>query len=182
MALVISQGIAYGTRGGAAVAAGILIADMVLTLLVVVGVAATLAAWPGALRAIQVAGALYLGWLGMRALGRRPSMEIPEAARKSTSAIVGISVLTSLLNPKALVFFLVFLPQFVEEDRGRIALQLTVLGATLACLAFLFHVALGVAASHARRHIALEARHVRRLDRLQALVFFGLAVRLLVSS
>ena len=101
MALVVSQGLAYGARGGIAVALGIAIADLVLTLFVVVGVAALLAAWPAAIDGLRYLGAAYLLRLAWLALRRRHAGALPDAAARSTRAIVEVAVLTSLLNPKA---------------------------------------------------------------------------------
>ncbi|MFN3310462.1 MAG: LysE family translocator [Thermomonas sp.] len=180
MALVVAQALAQGVRGGIAVASGILLADLVMTLLVMAGIAATLAAWPGALGVIQAAGALYLAWLGVQSLRGHPQRGQVEVIR-STPAIVRLSLLTSLLNPKALLFFLVFLPQFVAPERGPVALQLGLLGALLALLAFAFHAALGVASAHAGRRVTFGQARVIWLGRLQALVFFALAARLLLA-
>lgn len=180
MALVVAQGLAHGARGGIAVAFGILLADLAMTLLVMAGIAAALAAWPGALAMIQALGALYLAWLGVQSLRRhRPQGQV-EVVR-STPAIVRLSLLTSLLNPKALLFFLVFLPQFVAPERGRVALQLGLLGALLALLAFAFHAVLGVASAHAGRRFTPGQARAAWLGRLQALVFFALAARLLLA-
>ena len=178
MALVVSQGLAYGSRGGLAVALGIAIADLVLTLLVVVGVAALLAAWPAAIDGLRYLGAAYLLRLAWLALRRRHGGALPDAAARSTRAIVEVAVLTSLLNPKALLFFLLFLPQFVEAGSGPVGLQLAALGVMLTGLAFVFHGALGVASAKARRFATGGGDAVVWLDRLQAVVFVGLALRL----
>lgn len=181
MALVVAQGLAHGARSDIAVAFGILLADLVMTLLVMAGIAAALAAWPGALAMIQALGALYLAWLGVQSLRRHPSQGQVEVARSTTPAIVRLSLLTSLLNPKALLFFLVFLPQFVAPERGRVALQLGLLGGLLALLAFAFHAVLGVASAHAGRRFTPGQGRAAWLGRLQALVFFALAARLLLA-
>jgi len=180
MALVVSQGLAYGPRGGVAVAAGIVIADLVLTCLVVAGVAAMLAAWPESLDVLRFAGAAYLMWLARKSLRRRHGVDLPAAEPRTTGAIVRLSVFTSLLNPKALLFFMVFLPQFVEPARGGVTAQLAVLGVVLATIAFVFHALLGVASARARHWAMGQGTRVKWLDRLQAFVFLGLAFRLLL--
>ncbi|MGY4516262.1 LysE family translocator [Lysobacter sp. HA18] len=180
MALVVSQGLAYGPRGGVAVAAGIMIADLVLTTLVVAGVAAMLAAWPPSLDMLRFAGVAYLVWLALKSLRRRRESDLPISEPRSTRAIVQLSVLTSLLNPKALLFFMVFLPQFVEPQRGGVAMQLALLGAVLATIAFVFHALLGVASARARGWAEGQGNRVKWVDRLQAVVFLGIALRLLL--
>ncbi|MEO5559097.1 MAG: LysE family translocator [Dokdonella sp.] len=180
MALVVSHGLAYGPRGGVAVAAGIVIADLVLTVLVVVGVAAMLAALPESLDALRFAGAAYLMWLARKSLRRRDRYELPAAPPRSTRAIVQLSVFISLLNPKALLFFMVFLPQFVEPKRGQVTLQLTVLGGLLSAIAFVFHAVLGVVSARARGWAVGRGGRVKWIDHLQVFVFLGLALRLLL--
>lgn len=182
MALVVSQGLAYGPRGGVAVAAGIMIADLVLTLLVVAGVAAMLAAWPPSLDMLRFAGAAYLLWLAMKSLRRPHGSDLPTAEPRSTRAIVQLSIVTSLFNPKALLFFLVFLPQFVEPQCGAVGMQLALLGTVLATIAFVFHALLGVASAEARGWAAGRGTRVKWVDRLQALLFLGLALRLLLTQ
>lgn len=178
MALVVSQGLAYGPRGGVAVAAGIMIADLVLTALVIAGVAALLAAWPPLLDMLRFGGAAYLVWLALKSLRRRDGGLLPTADARNTRSIVQLSILTSLLNPKALLFFMVFLPQFVEPERGGVGTQLAVLGIVLATIAFCFHTLLGVASARARRWAEGQGSRLRWMDRLQALVFLSLALRL----
>jgi threonine/homoserine/homoserine lactone efflux protein len=85
----------------------------------------------------------------------------------------------SLLNPKALLFFLVFLPQFVDPGRGSVTAQLLVLGLMLSAIAFLFHASLGVFSGRAVSLLHGQGRSARWLDRLQASVLLGLAIRLL---
>jgi threonine/homoserine/homoserine lactone efflux protein len=92
------------------------------------------------------------------------------------------AVFVSLLNPKALLFFLVFLPQFADLRRGGITPQLLVLGLLLSILAFLFHTLLGVVAGRVIRAFRGSTTSLRWLDRLQAGVLLGLAVRLLLME
>lgn len=182
MALVVSQGAAHGVRGGVAVAAGIALADLVLTVLVAAGVAALFSAWPSSFDVLRYAGAAYLAWLAVQALRRRRSAAVAVAPPRSTASIVRLSLATSLLNPKALLFFAVFLPQFVDAARGHVAAQLLFLGAVLTALAFAFHAALGIASAGARRWAGERLAGAAWIDRLQAAVFLGIALRLLFLS
>lgn len=180
MALVVSQGLAHGARGGVAVASGIVIADLVLTALVACGAAAMLAAWPLALDALRFGGAAYLTWLALNSFRSTEARGLPQAEPRGTRAIVELSVLTSLLNPKALLFFVVFLPQFVEPERGQVTLQLALLGCLLSAIAFVFHALLGVASARATRWATGDGPRAQWARWLQGLVFLGLAIRLLL--
>jgi threonine/homoserine/homoserine lactone efflux protein len=180
MALVVSQALVHGPRGGVAVASGIVIADLLLTVLVASGVAALVATWPPSFDVLRYAGAGYLVWLALKSLRRRQVGDQVTGATRSTASIIKLSVVTSLLNPKALLFFLVFLPQFVEPARGHVGLQLLGLGVVLAATAFVFHAALGVMSAQTRAWASGRWAGVVWLDRLQAAVFFGIALRLVL--
>ena len=126
MAFVMSHGMAYGPRGGLAAAVGIGSADVVLTALTATGVTAMVFAWSASFDVLRIVGAAYLLWLAIKTL-RSPTNAL--ARRSSTTnlafhSIAKNAMLGSLLNPKALLFFTVFLPQFVNPAKGHIALQL----------------------------------------------------------
>ncbi len=180
MVFVISHGISHGPRGGIAAAAGIFGADLVLTLLTAAGVASLLAAWPPAFSLLRASGALYLLWLGAQSLAARRASATSPTLQGGLGRIFRMSALTSLLNPKALLFFLVFLPQFVEAGRGRAERQLLLLGATLSLLALLFHAALGALGGTFARTLLHPSGTTRILRWLPPLVYFALALRLLL--
>jgi threonine/homoserine/homoserine lactone efflux protein len=182
MALVVSQGLAHGPRGGVAGASGIALADLVLTMLVAAGVAALFAAWAPSFDLLRYAGAAYVAWLAFGSLRRRRDGSWPRAQAQRTAAIVRLAMLTSLLNPKALLFFLVFLPQFVEVRNGHVATQLLFLGIVLTAIAFAFHAGLGIASAKARAWAGSGIAAVAWMDRLQAAVFLGIAIRLVFLS
>ncbi|MHC8291213.1 LysE family translocator [Pseudomonas sp. XS1P51] len=147
MAFVMTHAIAHGWRAGLAAALGITVADLAMTALVSIGVGAIMMSWAPAFDLIRWAGACYLLWLGWVAL-----KSIPATNAKVQSPLVSMhsifirATLNSLLNPKALVFFVVFLPQFVTPGLGSANLQLIVLGICLAIIAFIFHFLLGLCA------------------------------------
>jgi threonine/homoserine/homoserine lactone efflux protein len=179
MALIISHSLSHGARGGIVSAAGIFVADLIMTVLVCAGIASLVAAWPPSFDVLRYLGAIYLGWLARQALRRRvPGPEHTPAHASLRKAFHG-ATLVSLLNPKALLFFLVFLPQFVDPNRGPVTVQLLTLGLTLSVIAFVFHALLGMFSGRVAYAFRGHAHSVRWLDRLQASVLFGLAVRLL---
>ena len=102
-------------RGGLAATLGVIAGDQVLMWLAVAGVAALLAAYPPAFRAVQWLGAGYLAWLGLRMLlakaGDAPVLEI-RAGHYFRQALT-----ITLLNPKAIVFYMAFFPLFVDPAR-----------------------------------------------------------------
>ncbi len=128
MAFVVSHGVTHGWRGGMASALGIGVADVLLTALTATGVTALVASWPPSFDVIRYAGVVYLLWLVFKTLQKRPVPNAGHIDRVPLGRVFLQAMLNSLLNPKALLFFVVFLPQFVRPEAGDIAVQLMVLG------------------------------------------------------
>ncbi len=137
MLYVIARSIGLGRRAGIISALGLSIGYLVHTALAASGLAALLLSMPAAYGAIRVAGAAYLVYLGVRTLWPRqapPSLAVveevapppPEDAR--WPVIFRQGALTSTLNPSIAVFFLAFLPQFVDPARGPVIGQVVALG------------------------------------------------------
>ncbi|MCL9656738.1 LysE family translocator [Pseudomonas protegens] len=179
MAFVISHGVAYGWRGGVASGLGIGAADIGLTLLTATGVTAVVASWPPAFDLLRYAGVAYLLWLAWKALAGNGALNLVDAVRVPLSTVFVRALCNSLLNPKALLFFMVFLPQFVRPDHGSIALQLVVLGLLLTLVSGIFHTSLGIfGALLTRSFSGTTARFARLQSWLLAAVLLALALRL----
>lgn len=182
MAFALSHAIAYGWRGALAVALGIAFADSVLTLLTATGVSGLVAAWPPSFDIIRYCGAAYLLWMAYKTLRNGRLTQGTARQGVSMKAVFWHATLNSLLNPKALLFFIVFLPQFVKPEAGSIAQQLLILGVWLTFLALIFHVLLGVFAHSFGRLFSANRRFPKLQSGLLAGVLTLLAVRLMVMS
>lgn len=181
MAFVVAHGIRYGWRGGVCAALGIGAADLVLTALTAAGVSALALTWPPTLNLIRLAGACYLLYMAWRALAGGRAALTQGAPQTSLAAVWARSTLNSLFNPKALLFFLVFLPQFVDPGKGQLARQLTVLGITLTLISTVFHAVLGAAGGAISKLLAGGANSARWQARGVAALLTALAVRLALS-
>lgn len=190
---VLVQSIQHGVRVGMAVVVGLCLGLVVHTSAVALGLAALLASAPLAFVLLQGGGATYLLWLAWQAL-RTPTSPTPHGAGvaptsgnapKNPSALLRMvrrGVLMNLSNPKVLVFFLAFLPQFADPAQGSIAPQILLLGLVFMLATLLVF---GAIACFSGGFGALLQRHAnaqRWLDRLAGLVFIGLALRLLGSD
>jgi threonine/homoserine/homoserine lactone efflux protein len=149
----------------------------------VVGLSALIASSATAFEAIRLAGAAYLVWLAVAALrgGGEALGELSPAAGAEatpTRAIAGRAAITNLLNPKVIVFFLAFLPQFLDPSRGAVWLQLLVLGVTFTAVGLTIDAAIGLLAGRLGERLARSRRVGRALDRMAAAVYLGLAARL----
>jgi threonine/homoserine/homoserine lactone efflux protein len=187
MAFVLSHAVAMGPRGGLAVALGIGMADVVLTVLTVTGVAGMVAAWPPSFDLLRWAGAAYLLWMAWHAWHHPGQLTVQAAGAQSLAHVCRRSALNSLLNPKALLFFLVFLPQFVETPSATpVAVQLALLGGVLTVASVVFHGLLGLVggrlAQALSQRLAQRPALARTQGRVLATVLGALALRLLLTQ
>ncbi len=182
MAFVISHGVTHGWRGAMASALGICVADLLLTVLTASGVTALVASWPPSFDVIRYAGVIYLLWLVFKTLQKNPGLDMAHINRVALGQVCWQAMLNSLLNPKALLFFLVFLPQFVRPEAGPIAMQLMVLGGVLTVIAGVFHALLGCFGGALSRFFARRSNSAWLQKWGLATVLMLLAVRLAVMS
>lgn len=174
-ACVLAHAASAGARCGIRAGLGLETATFVHAAAAGLGLSALLATSALAFDIVKYAGATYLVLLGLRAW-RQPPASTSSATAASTAAVYRRSVLVGLLNPKAALFFLAFLPQFVDPSRGAVALQFLLLGGMLAVIGFSHSVLLSVAAARIRRHIGRAG--ARWKDRLLGGTFIALGLRL----
>lgn len=180
MAFVLSHGIAHGPRGGYAAALGIAAADLVHTMFAAVGITALVAAWPPSFDLLRYAGALYLAWLAWQAFRRPGGAAISHGKNGSLMRVFRMAMINNLLNPKALLFFIVFLPQFVDARRGDVQLQLLALGAILAIAGLAFNAVFGAFSGQVGKYMQRNPRAARYQSWFLGSVLAALALRLLL--
>ena len=178
MAFVMSHGVALGPRAGFAAGLGIAAADLVHTLCAATGITALVAAWPPSFDLLRYAGAAYLLWLAWQALRGGDTRFGASAEAAGFARVVRRAWLNNLVNPKALLFFMVFLPQFVDAARGSVALQLVTLGITLSLAGLVFNTMLGACSGRLGRWLQGRQRAAGLQRGLLAAVMLGLALRL----
>ncbi|MEG0000275.1 MAG: LysE family translocator [Comamonas sp.] len=182
---VLLQSIRHGARAGLAVVLGLCAGLVVHTAAVALGLAAVFASSPLAFTVLKYCGAAYLTYLAWQAW-RAPVTQADAASRpaavphdgRALRRLGARGMLMSLTNPKVLMFFLAFLPQFADPARGSLAPQIMVLGAVFMLAAFLVFGAMACFSGAFGRLLQKSAHGQRWLNRLTALVFVGLAVRL----
>jgi threonine/homoserine/homoserine lactone efflux protein len=171
LALLTSTG-QSGFRAGAATTLGLILGDQVLLWLAVAGVAALLAAHPLAFQTVQVAGAVYLGWIGLRLLLAKDG----DAAvlRMKPHHHVRQGFLITLLNPKAIVFYMAFFPLFIDPATHRGLPTFAAMALTIALITAVYCLLLCAGAArvsqHFRRHPWL-GRWLRRAAGISLLAF-----------
>jgi threonine/homoserine/homoserine lactone efflux protein len=130
MAYVSARAVGQGREAGVLSALGITTGRLLHLVAAVLGLSTLLASSAAAARVVRVAGGLYLLWLGIRMIvaAGHPLEEQRGAAERGRLRIYLQGVATNALNPKVALFYLAFLPQFVDPRRGSVALQLVILG------------------------------------------------------
>ena len=182
--MVLSLGMSRGRKQGMAFGLGCALGCISHTLLASVGVSSLLLASPMAFTALRVTGGLYLFWLGVKALRSQGGATVPgnaaDAPDQSALQLLWRGVLANAINPKVMLFFLAFLPQFVDASQGDVPWQLAALGVVFTLQAAVLFGSLGYFAGTVGQWFARWPAVALWFDRLAGLVFCGLGLRLML--
>jgi threonine/homoserine/homoserine lactone efflux protein len=166
---IVTQSVDKGRRAGLVSALGVACGGLVHVTAAAIGLSALLASSAEAFTVVKIAGAAYLILIGVRRiLGRDGDGESDGSegsAGTSRRKVFLQGVLVNVLNPKTALFFLAFLPQFVDPDRGAVGLQAAVLGTVFVALAVLSDCTYALVASALAQRLGRSER-ARRLRRL----------------
>ncbi|MDP3084577.1 MAG: LysE family transporter [Rubrivivax sp.] len=165
-----------GFRAGAAATAGLIAGDQALLWLAVAGVAALLAAHPLLFQGVQWLGAGYLGWIGLRLIFARQGAASPVTIRPRHYARQAF--LITLLNPKAIVFYMAFFPLFIDPAAHRGALTFVAMAATIAVITAIYCLLLCAFAQAVSAQVRAHQRIARWLERLAGIVLLAFGIRL----
>jgi len=184
MVYVITRSLAQGRAAGIASAVGVCIGILVHTALAALGVGALLAAHENLFTAVKIGGCVYLAWLGLRMLVA-PSPQAPrEIAMPAANlgTVLAQGTLSNVTNPKILLFFVAFLPQFVDPASAHPTRDLASLGVLYAVLALPVKSGVALAASSLAGPLLRHPRARARLDRACGTVMLLLAARLALQE
>ena len=182
---IVGRSASQGWRGGAVAALGITAGCFVHIGAAALGLSALLAASATAFTLVKWIGGAYLVWMGISML-RAPIANDAAAPHappvQSLRRVFAQGFATNALNPKVALFFLAFLPQFVDTSAGRPLAQLLVLSAVFMVMTFVVFVVYGFVA-HAFRRLVIESAHVQRYLRYSfAAAFAGLGAKLALTE
>ena len=169
-----------GLLGGMAATLGVIAGDQVLMWMAVAGVAALLSAYPTAFNLVQWMGAAYLAWLGFKLLlakpGDKPVLNIqPRHYFKQAMMI-------TLLNPKAIVFYMAFFPLFVDPVKQQGLLTYAVMAATIAMLTFLYGLTAVLISHYMASRIRSNPNISRYLQKLAGIFLLGFGIKLALGK
>jgi threonine/homoserine/homoserine lactone efflux protein len=195
MMFILAHGISRGRRAGVVAALGMSSGILVHTVAAALGLGTLLHAVPAVLDGVRIAGAVFLVYLAISAWrsARRTELvdvraEQDAADRAATQArslrrTYAMAVLTNLSNPKVILFYLAFFPQFLTVDGGwPTPVQFLVLGAILVVIGLAVDGSVGLAAGALSMSLRRNPSVKRWLNRISALIFGGLAVRLVADQ
>jgi threonine/homoserine/homoserine lactone efflux protein len=169
-----------GLVGGLAATLGVIAGDQVLMWLAVAGVAAVLGANRALFGVVQYAGALYLAWLGLRMVFAKVG-DAP-VLRMQPRHFFRQAMLITLLNPKAIVFYMAFFPLFVDPARHQGLVTFAVMALTIAGLTFLYCVIVITITHFAADRMRASPRIGAWLNRLAGTMLLGFGVKLAVGK
>jgi threonine/homoserine/homoserine lactone efflux protein len=178
LALITSTG-KGGIRGGLAATLGVILGDQVLMWLAVAGVAALLGAYPTAFNAVQWLGAAYLAWLGGKMLfakaGSKPVLHI------KPHHYLRQALMITLLNPKAIVFYMAFFPLFVDPARHQGLTTFSFLAVTIAVLTFAYGLTVVLLTHFLAERLRANPAISGGLEKLAGLFLVGFGLKLALA-
>lgn len=167
-----------GLRAGAAATLGLIIGDQILLWLAVAGVAALLAAHPGVFNAVRYAGAAYLAWIGLKLLFARDGAAA-SPVNIQPHHYLRQALLITLLNPKAIVFYMAFFPLFIDPVRHQGLATFGVMALTIAVITAAYCLTLTFFAQAVAAKVRAHQGIARALQRLAGLFLIGFGWRLI---
>jgi leucine efflux protein len=169
-----------GIPGGLGATFGVIAGDQVLLWAAVAGVSAVMAAYPTAFHVVQWAGAIYLAWLGFKMLMAKPG-DAPILQIKPRHYFRQ-ALLITLLNPKAIVFYMAFFPLFVDPAQHQGLTTFAVMAATIACLTFLYGLSSVLITHFLAERIRSSPKVASLLNKAAGVFLIGFGIKLAVSK
>lgn len=178
LALITSTG-KGGIRGGLAATLGVILGDQVLMWLAVAGVAALLSTYPAAFHAVQWLGAGYLAWLGGRMLLAKPGA--PPVLNIRPRRYLRQALLITLLNPKAIVFYMAFFPLFVDPAGHQGLVTFAFMALTIAAITLAYGLVAVLLAHFLAERLRANRMVSGFLEKLAGLFLIGFGIKLIVT-
>ena len=180
---VFARGLAHGRKAGLISVAGIISGLVIHTCLVAFGLAALVAGSDTAFDTIRYLGAAYLVWMGVRLIRSHSGLKANgRTVSDRWSRVYLQGLLTNLLNPKILLFFLAFLPQFADPVRGPMALQIMVLGAVLIGCGLIALLTVALASGAMGNLLSRHPMWLKTQNIVTGSLMIGLAIYLLAND
>lgn len=181
-AYIIAVAAARGPRAGVLSAVGMSLGMVVHVTAASLGLALVLRSTPAALTVIRLAGAAYLAWLAVSTLASARRAGLAGQGAPSDQRILGRAVLTNLTNPKIILFFAAFLPQFARAGHGPVSVQFLTLGLIFLVIGLAWDSVVGLSAGRLGTTLRRGGTAAVTLNIAAGLTFGTLAVILLAEA
>lgn len=183
MLYVISRGVAHGRRAGLVSATGVVCGILVHTTAAALGLTLILQTSAVAFLIVKYIGAIYLLYLGIKAWREQSTFQLQSpVSNAKSSTLFWQGVLSNVLNPKIAIFFLAFLPQFVDQGSSHLTLQMAFLGLTFACFGLFFLLIVGYSSGTVGTWLMHRPRVAQFFQRLAGGILLGLGIRLALTE
>ena len=169
-----------GVLAGLGATFGVLAGDQVLLWAAVAGVSALMGAYPAIFHAVQWAGVIYLGWLGLKLLLAKPGSA--PVLHIKPHHYFRQALLITLLNPKAIVFYLAFFPLFIDSAQHQGFKTFAVMSLTIAILTFLYGLVAVLMTYFLAARIRANPKISAMLEKLAGLFLIGFGIKLALSK
>jgi leucine efflux protein len=171
-----------GFKGGAAATFGLIVGDQLLLWAAVAGVAAMMAAHPSIFKLVQWAGAAYLVWIGIKLVWNRGEAGSASPVRIEAGHYFRQSLWITLLNPKAIVFYMAFFPQFVNPTTHQGWVTFAAMAATIAVITAVYCLTLCALADRVAGTVRAHQPVAKLLERLAGVFLIGFGIKLATSK
>ena len=179
---IITRSLAQGRRAGFISSLGVCSGALVHAVAAALGLSAILATSASAFTVVKYIGAFYLIYLGVKTfLERSNPLTLKESEAKTTASewtLFGQGVLVDVLNPKVAIFFLAFLPQFIDPNYGGKTVTFLVLGTIVIAIALVYEALLVLLSGTISDYLQRNNVIGRQLNRVVGVVYTGLGLRL----
>lgn len=184
MSLFLSRTIASGRAAGIASTLGASTGSLVHTVLAAVGLSAVIATSPTAFLVLKIIGAGYLAWLAVDAIRNGSSLNVQAEERKPIAfgRAYWMGVMINLSNPKVILFFVTFLPQFISSTDQNAAGKLAFLGVFMVAFGTPITILMILGAERVVGALKRRPRIMRAIDYVFATVFGAFAVKIMLTE
>jgi len=184
---IVARSASQGRRAGLVSVAGIHVGTLVHVAAAAAGLSALIVTSAAAFTAVKFAGAAYLVYIGINTIRQRRPLDVEtadsaEPAARSSRRIFADGVVLNILNPKTAVFFLAFVPQFVDVDAGATTGQLIALGALFIALGLVTDGAYALAGGWIGDRVRRSPRATRRSETTAGAIYIGLGLTTALSG
>lgn len=176
---VLTKGISNGRKAGLLSAAGVTLGIFVHTIFAALGLSVILKTSAIAFSIVKIIGALYLIYLGLRSILGRSEFDLNKSESVSSKRIFSQGLISNTLNPKVALFFMAFLPQFVDNSESAYtALPFIILGLVFAICTFSFLSILGYFSGVIGQYLMKNERLTKRVQNFSGTILILLGIRL----